>query len=161
MADNTKTLNAAYAERLDGPIRTATSFTHKWTIPYTEVYNAALTAQGDTLTITLGTTPTRFLVKNAAAVVTTAFTTAAGTLTFTFGTSTTVNNYLTASDAKTAAAVVLNQGGDPVTLAGSFGASAVTLVCRFATQASTGALSDVTGGSLVIMASILDLDDII
>ena len=157
MADQTATLDKKYVENLPAEVTRATGFTHKFRIPFTEVYNAAQTTQGDTKTITLGTTPAKWVLRSVVADVKTAFTTT-GTLTFSVGTSGNVALGIAAStDAKTAALVVGNQGSDPVTLAGSFGITVATLQVRFTTQSATGAISDITAGELVVFMAILDL----
>lgn len=155
MADNTSTLTSSYVRVLSAQERTATGFTHAFRIPYTEVYSASLTTQGDTKTITLGSLPTKFLITRAGVLVTTAYATT-GTLTVAVGTSTDPDNYVDDTTAKTAAWIPAASGGAPITLAGSYGVAGGTLVAQFTTQASTGALSDITAGDLTIYLGIVD-----
>jgi hypothetical protein len=159
MADQTATLGSEYVELLSAEQRAATGFTHRFVIPYTEVYSATQTTQGDTKTLTLGTTPTRFMITRVAGRIKTAYATT-GTLTVAFGTSADPDNYINEVSAKTAAVITGLSGGDPETLAGSHGVASVTLVAQFATQASTGAISDITAGELEIYAHIVNLDDL-
>lgn len=156
MADQTATLSSEYIEVLPAETVRQTGFTHKFTIPYTVINNSTWTTQGDTVTVTLGTTPTRHLVEIALADITTAFATT-GTLTLQVGTSTDPDNYIDAQTAKTAAALIGAAGGAPVTEAGTVGIAAQTLVARFTTQAATGAPSNITDGSVTILIGMVNL----
>lgn len=155
MADHTATIATRYVERLSGDETRQHGFTHRIRIPYTEVYDATKTTQGDTKTITLITTPTKFFVRNVALDRKTAFATT-GTLTVAIGTSSDPDNYVDEIDAKTAGFRIDALGGDPLTLAGSFGSASVSITAQFATQASTGALSDITAGEVVVLLDIVD-----
>lgn len=156
MADQTATLSSEYIEVLPAETVRQTGFTHKFTIPYTVINTSTWTTQGDTVTVTLGTTPTKHVVKSAVADITTAFATT-GTLTLQVGTSTDQDNYIDAQTAKTAAALIGAAGGAPVTEAGTVGIAAQTLVARFTTQAATGAPSDITAGSVTILIGMANL----
>ena len=133
----------------------ASGFTHVATITGVDINDTA-GAQGDTITVTLGTTPTEFLIKSAVVYVETAFATT-GTLTVSIGSSGSVASLVVATDAKTQGPIVTEISGDAETLAGSFGTAAVTLVARFATQAATGAPGDITAGKLHVLLNIIDL----
>lgn len=156
MPDQTATLNPALAEVLPAETVRQSGFTHKWTVPFSQINNSAWTTDGDTVTITLGTTPARHVVTKAAALVTTAFVTD-GTLTVQVGTSTDQDNFIDAQSCKTAGPLIGAAGAVPVTEAASFGNTAQTLVARFTTQASTGAPSDISAGEVVIFLGIDDL----
>jgi hypothetical protein len=156
MADQTATLDTSLLEVLPAETVRQTGFTHKFTIPYTQINNAAWTTDGDTVIVTLGTTPAKHLISAAAALVTTAFVTD-GTLTLQVGTSTDQDNFIDAQSCKTAGPLIGAAGGAPVTEAASFGNTAQTLVARFTTQGSTGAPSDISAGEVVIFLGIIDL----
>jgi len=163
MADQAVTLatassatNGKLLTRLSAEQTRETGFTHRWRIPYDVINTSTWTTQGDTVTVTLGTTPTKFIVDKAAANVSTAFATT-GTLTMEVGTSSDTDNYITATTVKTAANIVTAAGAVPVTLVGSHGVAAVTLVARFNTQAATGAPADITAGSVDIYLAIRDV----
>lgn len=134
-------------------------FTHKFTIDYTDINNAAWTTDGDTATVALFTTPADWAVLRAAINVTTAFANT-GTLTVAVGTDGDVDNFINEVDAKTAGPTISAAGGAPVTLAGSFGAAADTLVAQFATQGATGSLSEITAGSVDVYLEIASLNEI-
>jgi len=167
MADQSVTLATATSasggikiERLSAEQTRQTGFTHRWKIPFDVINNAAWTAQGDTVTVTLGSTGPDFLIDKAVAVVTTAFATT-GTLSMQVGTTADFDNFLDDQSVKTAAVLIGLQGADPVTEAGTVGVAAASLVARFTTQASTGAPSNITAGSVDIMLGVISLDDII
>ena len=131
-------------------------FTHRWTVNYDDINNAAWTTDGDTVTVTLGTLPTEFLVDKCAVYVETAFTTD-GTLTISVGTDGDVDNFLDAQDAKTAGPIVADTGATVKTETGSIGSAGDVLVAQFATQAATGAPSDISAGKLHILLGIVDV----
>lgn len=163
MADQAVTLSAvsgAIIERLSAEQARQTGFTHRFKIPYSGINNSSWTGQGDTVTVTLGTTPTRFLIDKAAMIVTTAFATT-GTLTAQVGTDGDPDNFIDAQSVTSAAVLIGSQGAEPVTEAGSFAAASDVLVVRFTTQAATGAPADITAGELEVLLGIIDLDDLI
>jgi hypothetical protein len=116
--------------------------------------------QGDTVTVTLGSTPTKFLVDKAAVNISTAFATT-GTLTIQVGTDGDPDNFVDAQDAKTAAVLAGAAGAIPVTEAGSYGIASDVLVARFTTQGSTGAPADITAGVAEVFLSVKDLGDLL
>jgi len=160
LATATSASNGIKIERLSAEQTRQTGFTHRWRIPFDTINNSAWTTQGDTVTVTLGSTPTRFLVATAAAVITTAFATT-GTLSLQVGTDGDPDNFIDAQDAKTAAVLIGERGGEPVTEAGTVGIASDVLVARFTTQASTGAPSNITAGSVDVLLGVVDLGDII
>lgn len=136
-----------------------TGFTHKFVIDFTAINDSSWTTDGDTVTVTLGTTPAKFLVDKVAVYIATAFTTD-GTLTLQVGTDGDPDNFLDAQDAKTKAWLLADTSATVKTEAGSFGDASDTLVARFTTQAATGAPSDISAGSAEIYLSIIDLDSL-
>jgi hypothetical protein len=137
-----------------------TGFTHRFRIPFDALNNAAWTTQGDTVTVTLGSTPTKFLVDKAAVNISTAFATT-GTLTIQVGTDGDPDNFVDAQDAKTAAVLIGATGAAPVTEAGTVGVASDVLVARFTTQGSTGAPADITAGVAEVFLSVKDLGDLL
>jgi len=167
MADQTVTLSTASSasngikiERLSAEQTRQTGFTHRWRIPFDVINTSTWTGQGDTVTVTLGSTPTKFLVDRAAFVVTTAFATT-GTLDLEVGTDGDPNNFIDAQSATTAAVILADTGATVKTEAGSMGVASDVLVARFTTQAATGAPSDITAGSVDILLGVIDLGDIV
>jgi hypothetical protein len=155
MADQTATLSSELVEVLPAETVRQTGFTHRFSIPYTQVKNSAWTTDGDTVTLTLGSTPTKWLVDKVAVDIKTAFTTD-GTLTIQVGTDGDPDNFLDAQDAKTAALLLADTSATVKTEAGSFGIASDVLVARFTTQAATGAPSDISAGEAVVYLAIRD-----
>jgi len=159
MADQTKTIDASLVEVLPAETVRQTGFTHKFTIPFTEVNNAAWTTDGDTVTVTLGATPVKWLVDKVAVDVTTAFVTD-GTLTIEVGTDGDEDNFLDAQSAKTKALLLADTSATVKTEAGSFGIASDVLVARFTTQAATGAPADISAGSLTVFLGMRDFSGV-
>lgn len=158
MADQTTSLVNKLV-KLTGEEAALSGFTHKITIDYTDVNNSAWTTDGDTVTATIAVTGPDWVVTTAAANVVTAFVTD-GTLTYMFGTDGDQDNFLTATDAKTAGPEIAAIGGAQVTLAGSFAAATDNLVVRFTTQAATGAPADISAGVLDVFFRLINLNDL-
>jgi hypothetical protein len=156
MADQTTTLASDYVEILPAETTRQTGFTHRFRIPYTSINTSTWTTDGDTVTVTLGTTPTKFLVDKVMVDIKTAFVTD-GTLTIQVGTDGDPDNFLDAQSAKTAALLAAGVSGTIVTEAGSFGIASDVLVARFTTQAATGAPSDISAGEAVVWLAVRDL----
>jgi hypothetical protein len=167
MADQAVTLSTATSasngiriDLLPAETTRQTGFTHRFRIPFDILNNAAWTTQGDTVTVTLGSTPTKFLVDKALVNISTAFATT-GTLTIQVGTDGDPDNFVDAQDAKTAATLAGASGALPVTEAGSYGIASDVLVARFTTQGSTGAPADITAGVAEVFLSVKDLGDLL
>lgn len=167
MADQAVTLSTATSasngiriDVLPAEVTRQTGFTHRFRIPFDILNDAAWTGQGDTVTVTLGSTPTKFLVDKALVNISTAFATT-GTLTIQVGTDGDPDNFVDAQDAKTAATLAGAAGALPVTEAGSYGVASDVLVARFTTQGSTGAPADITAGVAEVFLSVNDLSDLV
>jgi len=159
MADQTVTLATSTAtgikiEKLSAEQTRETGFTHRFRIPYGAINNSSWTTQGDTVTVTLGSTPATYEVDRVLVHVSTAFATT-GTLTVSVGTSANTALLLAAATAKTAAVLTAATGGVPANK--TEGTSAATLQARFTTQGSTGAPSDITAGIVDIFLRIIDV----
>jgi len=155
MADQTATL-AATLTPLSLEEQAATGFNLKAVVDFTDVNNADWTTDGDTVSVALGDTPTRFLIDKVAIDVTTAFATD-GTLLAELGTDGDPNNFITSVSVTTAGLKLAAAGGAPATLVGSHGTSSDVLQFRLNTQSSTGAASDITAGALEILLNVIDL----
>lgn len=150
MADTAITINDDRVSPLSNPER-VNGFTHKFKIKYTDVALGA--GSSDTVTVTLGATPAKFLVNRAVLNVTTAF---AGTTAFTcqVGTTTDPDNFIADVSVLTAG-VKQPAAGLLATIAGSTGTSAVNLVATF-TNATGGSPSALTAGEADIYLSMVD-----
>ena len=150
MADTAITINDDRVSVLSNHERVH-GFTHKWKVKAADVALGA--GASDTVTVTLGATPAKFLVRRAAVNVTTAF---AGTTSFTVqvGTTTDPDNFIAATTVLTAA-LVQPAAGLLATIAGSTATSAVNLVATF-TNATGGSPSALTAGEADIYLDIVD-----
>jgi len=167
MADQAVTLatassasNGTRCDILPAETTRQTGFTHRFRIPFDVLNNAAWTTQGDTVTVTLGSTPTKWIVTKAAVNISTLFATT-GTLTIQVGTDGDPDNFVDAQDAKTAAVLIGAAGAVPVTEAGSKGIASDVLTATFTTQAATGAPADITAGVAEILLGVVNVDDAI
>lgn len=160
LATATSASNGVKIELLSAETTRQTGFTHRFRIPFDVINTSTWTTQGDTVTVTLGSTPTKFLVDKALVNISTAFATT-GTLTIQVGTDGDPDNFIDAQDAKTAAVLIGSQGAEPVTEAGTVGVASDVLVARFTTQGATGAPSDITAGVAEILLSVVDINDAI
>lgn len=142
-------------EQLSAEQMTHTGYTHYFRIPFDILNNASWTAQGDTVTVTLGTTPARYIVDRCSIDISTVFANT-GTLTVSLGTSANTALLIAATSAKTAG--LINSNGTPANACN--GTSAGTLQVRFTTQASTGAPADITGGVADVFLRIIDVTDL-
>ncbi len=128
-------------------------FTNKYKVLYTDIaYGSGAT---DTVTVTLGALPARWVVDKAAVNITTAF---AGTtaLAIIVGTTTTTNNFIASTSVLTAAFVQPTTGMNTVaTIAGSTGTATKNLVAIF-TNSTSGSPSALSAGELDIYLSIRD-----
>ena len=161
MSDTALTISASKRNILSEQERAATGgLTHKFSVSYSDIAFGSGTE--DTVTLTLGNTPAKFIIKNSLTNVTTAF---AGTtaMSIIVGVTGDTNAFIE-SQAITTAAVALT----PTTTAGmnqmgaypgTKGQSAVSMVATF-TNSVGGSPSGLTAGALDIYVGILDLDDL-
>jgi hypothetical protein len=139
-----------------------TGFTHMLTVEAGDI-NGTAGADGDTVTLTIGTTPEEYILDRIAAYVETAFVTD-GTLTIQAGHSGDVDDFLASAgslDVKTAGPkrevvdITPHASGDTV------GTTAISLQLRFLTQAATGAPGDISAGKLHLLLRMIDLDKLV
>jgi hypothetical protein len=139
-----------------------TGFTHIATVEAADI-NGTAGADGDTVTLTIGTTPEEYVLDRVAAYVETAFVTD-GTLTIQMGHSGDVDDFLatagslnvkTAGPKREVADISPHASGDTV------GSSALTLQLRFLTEAATGAPGDISAGKLHLLLRMIDLDKLV
>ena len=125
-------------------------YSHKFHVDYSDVNSG--TGASDTVTLTLGTLPSTWVVENALVNVSTAF---AGTTAFTVvvGTTTTTNAFITSTSVLTAGVI-----GSPLSaaLTNATATSSKDLVAVF-TNATGGSPSALTAGALDIYLNIIDL----
>ena len=149
MADTAVTISRSKAYNLSLQEQ-ARGYSHKFSVAYSDV--AFGSGASDTVTMTLGTLPSTWVVENALVNVSTAF---AGTTAFTVqvGTTTTTNAFVTATSVLTAGVI-----GSPLaaTLTNATGTASKNLVAIF-TNATGGSPSALTAGALDIYLNIIDL----
>ena len=148
MASYAVTLTRARMSPLSLEASGASGFTHKYTIPYSDITGAGATTATDVVVVTFGATPTLYAVRAAGVNITTAF---AGTtaLTLTVGTTSSAAAFVSSTSVLTAARL----NGVPTTAALVTGTAAVSMTATF-TNATGGSISALTAGSLDIYLAI-------
>lgn len=153
MADTAITISDDRVSPLSNQERGASGFTHRFRVLHSDIaYGAGST---DTVTMTLGTTPTNFIIDKAAVNVSTAF---AGTtaMTIIVGTTTDTNNFIESTSILTQGLIQPATGKNTVaTIAGSTGTAAKSLVATF-TNSTGGSPSALTAGVLDIYLSMAE-----
>jgi len=134
----------------------AQGFTHKYTIKYTDIDEGS--GSSDTVTVSLGSTPTDFVISRAAINVTTAFA-GTGALAVEVGTDGDPNNFITSITVMTAGPTISAVGGAPVTLAGTFAIASDALEALF-TNSSSGSPSALTAGEMDIYLAMHSLNNV-
>ena len=155
MANTDVTLGSARKSILSNQER-AQGFTHKFKILYTDIDEGS--GSSDTVTVSLGDTPTDFIVTKALINVTTAFA-GTGAMTVQVGTDGDPNNYITATSILAVGPTIAGAGAAPVTLAGSFAAASDALEALF-TNSSSGAPENLTAGEMDIYLAIHSANDL-
>lgn len=150
MADTAVTITRADLSQLSLQEQ-ARGFSNKFHVDYPDV--ALGSGNADTVTLTLGTLPSNFVINNALVNITTAF---AGTTAFSInvGTTSSTSALVTAQSVKTAGVLA----GVPTTATLVKGTASVSLVAIF-TNATGGSPSALTAGALDIYLNIVDLSD--
>ena len=155
MANTDVTLGSARKSILSNQER-AQGFTHKFKILYTDIDEGS--GSSDTVTVSLGDTPTDFIVPKALINVTTAFA-GTGAMTVQVGTDGDPNNYITATSILAVGPTIAGAGAAPVTLAGSFAAASDALEALF-TNSSSGSPSALTAGEMDIYLAMHSANDL-
>lgn len=155
MADFPVVLPSARISRLND-IERINGYNAKFTIGFADVAVAAATGSTDTVTFTIGTTPTSWLVDKAYANVTTAFANTGG-LTLQSGSAGTTTAFLPATSCLTAGVINASGGINTVnTVASSKSTTQTTMVVVF-TNSISGSPSAVNAGSVDVFLSIRDM----
>jgi hypothetical protein len=147
MANTAVTLPDARKSVLSNQER-AQGFTHKFKVLYTDVDEGG--GSSDTVTVTLGNTPTDFIITKALVNVSTAFA-GTGGLAIEVGTNGDQNNFIDAT--------IVGAGAAVKTLAGSFAAASDVLSAVF-TNSSSGSPSALSAGELDIYLAMHDVNDL-
>ena len=155
MANTDVTLDNARKSVLSNQER-AQGFTHKYTIKFTDIDEGS--GSSDTVTVTLGATPTDFVISKAMVNVTTAMA-GTGALTIQVGTDGDPNNFITATSVAAVGPIISAVGAAPVTLAGTFAAASDQLEALF-TNSSSGSPSALTAGELDIYLAMHGANDV-
>ena len=150
MADTAVTIARADTSQLSLQEQSR-GFSNKFHVDYSDV--AFGSGSSDTVTMTLGALPSKFVLNNALVNITTAF---AGTTAFSInvGTTSSTSALVTAQSVKTAGVLA----GVPTTATLVKGTASVNLVATF-TNATGGSPSALTAGALDIYLNIVDLSD--
>lgn len=150
MADTATTLSKTKVVPLLNPEK-HNGFTHKFVIDSTDIDNG--TGSTDTETVTLGTTPAKWVCTHALVNVTTAF---AGTtaLTISVGFGSNVTAAVAATSVLTAG--VINAAGSAVATASTSTATSAQAIKAVFTNATGGSPSALTAGQAVVYLRLLD-----
>ena len=155
MANTDVTLDNARKSVLSNQER-AQGFTHKYTIKYTDIDEGS--GSSDTVTVSLGDTPTDFVISKTLVNITTAFA-GTGGLSIQVGTDGDPNNFITATSVLTAGPLISAAGAAPVTLVGTFAVASDALEALF-TNSSSGSPSALTAGELDIYLAMHSANDV-
>ena len=155
MANTDVTLGNARKSVLSNQER-AQGYTHKYKILFTDIDEGS--GSSDTVTVTLGATPTDFVISKAMVNVTTAMA-GTGALTIQVGTDDDPNNFITATSLAAVGPIISAVGAAPVTLAGTFAAAANAIEALF-TNSSSGSPSALTAGELDIYLAMHSANDV-
>ena len=155
MANTDVTLDNARKSVLSNQER-AQGYTHKYKIKYTDIDEGS--GSSDTVTVSLGDTPTDFIISKAMVNISTAFA-GTGGLTIQVGTDGDPNNFITATSVLTAGPLISAVGAAPVTLAGTFAVASDALEALF-TNSSSGSPSALTAGELDIYLAMHSANDV-
>jgi hypothetical protein len=151
MANTAVTLPDARKSVLSNQER-AQGFTHKFKVLYTDVDEGG--GSSDTVTVTLGNTPTNFIITKTVVNVSTAFA-GTGGLAIEVGTDGDPNNFLSSTTVLTAGPI--NTGFSSQT--GSYAAASDVLSAVF-TNSSSGSPSALSAGELDIYLAMHDVNDL-
>jgi len=155
MANTDVTLDNARKSVLSNQER-AQGFTHKYTIKYTDIDEGS--GSSDTVTVSLGDTPTDFVISKTLVNIRTAFA-GTGGLSIQVGTDGDPNNFITATSVLTAGPLISAAGAAPVTLAGTFAVASDALEALF-TNSSSGSPSALTAGELDVYLAMHSANDV-
>lgn len=150
MADTPLTISGTRVVPLSEQERAATGFNSRFRVLYTDI--AYGTGASDTVTLTLGATPTKWLIDKAGVNISTAF---AGITAMTVIVGTTSSTAALISSTSILTAAFLNQVSTVPVLTNCTATAAVNLVATF-TAAGTGGPAGLTAGQLDIYLRILD-----
>ena len=155
MANTAVTLPDARKSVLSNQER-AQGFTHKFKVLYTDVDEGG--GSSDTVTVTLGNTPTDFIITKALVNVSTAYA-GTGAIAIEVGTDGDPNNFISSTSVLTAGPIIVGAGAAVKTLAGSFAAASDVLSAVF-TNSSSGSPSALSAGELDIYLAMHDVNDL-
>mgnify|MGYP003654526623 FL=1 len=155
MANTAVTLPDARKSVLSNQER-AQGFTHKFKVLYTDVDEGG--GSSDTVTVTLGNTPTDFIITKALVNVSTAYA-GTGAIAVEVGTDGDPNNFISSTSVLTAGPIIVGAGAAVKTLAGSFAAASDVLSAVF-TNSSSGSPSALSAGELDIYLAMHDVNDL-
>ena len=155
MANTAVTLPDARKSVLSNQER-AQGFTHKFKVLYTDVDEGG--GSSDTVTVTLGNTPTDFIITKALVNVSTAYA-GTGAMAVEVGTDGDPNNFISSTTVLTAGPIIVGAGAAVKTLAGSFAAASDVLSAVF-TNSSSGSPSALSAGELDIYLAMHDVNDL-
>lgn len=154
MADTAVTISDDRVSPLSNQERAATGFSHKFRVLYSDINSG--TGSTDTVTLTLGATPAKYIVNAGLVYVSTAFA-GTGAMTIIVGPATSTAALIASTSILTAGALVATVG-TPIST-NLKAVTAGTFVATF-TNSSSGSPSALTAGELAIYINIQDLSQL-
>lgn len=153
MSDTAITISGTRVTALSEQEIAAFGMTHKFNVQYSDI--AYGSASADTVTLTLGATPAKFVIDKAAVNVKTAF---AGTtaLAVVVGTTGSTNAFTTSTSVKTVAFIQPATGKNTIASIANGTATATTNLVAVFTNSTDGSPSALTAGELDIYLSMRD-----
>ena len=155
MADYPITISARRVFPLNAEER-LNSYTHKFSVLYSDIALASATASTDTVTLTLATTPTYWVCDAAAVRINTAFA-GTGGLAVKVGTSGTSDAFIPSTSVLTKAYIQPANGGNTVSTPASATSTASTSVKAVFTNSVGSSPSVLSAGDLDIYLSLRDV----
>lgn len=152
MATYTYTLTSARKSVLTDVERAVTGFSHKFTIPFSDLTGTSATTATDVLTVTLGATPGFWAVDKALVNVTTAWA-GTGGLALTVGTTGTTNAFVTSTSVLTIAVIPMAAALPILTSATATTSS--TMVATLVNSVS-GSIAAATAGQMDVFLNIIN-----
>jgi hypothetical protein len=159
MATYTVPLPATNISPLIKPEQTLGGFTQRYYVPYTVISTGGASSSSDTTNITLGTTPTNWIVTSALVDVPAAafFGGSSGTMAVVVGTTTTTNAFVSSFAPTTSGCYFGLYGPNSVNLPGSSqGTSTLTLQMQVTTGVAGASPTSLTSGYMVVLLGLYD-----
>ena len=132
------------------------SITTRYIIPYSVINVASSTASGDTVTVTLGSTPTYWMGSRAYAFIASSFT-GVSSITMSLGTTTNAVCFIASASVSAAVGTVITTGANTIASVANGQASASLTTEAIFTTLSASGFNAVAAGQVEIVLTVVDL----